>query len=719
MECASRATNFWTYQTGQEIVYQEHLAKNLTDKYATLNTQMNEIFRRLRNFDISNNGKANGKKGRTAGSTTAAALPPPPSYLSLDGFHTPLTKPERSNDAGAKLTHREDLVAGPTTSAGHNRRSQMEQSLISFFEARRRFDYLPYRMPESGFSKGGVRQNGRRGKPLQSWFLNIILFGRACLEEKVGEYLSNHKMYLQDPRGCETVMTSSFDSTLGNLETARLEARPNLLAQLMEDDISLPETEAPDIVKPKLFSHQKQALTFMLPREKGWELEAGRDIWSRQKHSLGSYINNVNGYSTDEAPLDFRGGLLADDMGLGKTLSMISLISANQANIPAALNSMVSAAVKATLLIMPPELIQTWAKQLDLAITISRTKAVVQLPSRIDKIHRLNFSPAEQEKYDTANTQSRVLLEEAISSGNQGGKTFNALWLLNILRLICNHGLLAQSTVESKISQTLRSMGGWSPGEASDSFYSNVLGGSANCLNCGANLLADLLEGSAKADFEPYRQTRPCGQMIYERCKSQTEDDRAGHSPWDLLVESGENSAPATPSADCDLAFTINDMSTKIKALVVFSYWANTLDLVQLMLNDRGISYCRTDGKTSLPKRNEALRAFQSNDSVRVILVSITCGGASLDLTAGSQVYLIEPHWNPMIEEQALCQVHRVGQTCDITTTRYLMRDSFEEQIVDIQKRKKKLAQVMSAEGPLSDAGISLGTLQYLKSVLG
>jgi hypothetical protein len=67
-----------------------------------------------------------------------------------------------------------------------------------------------------------------------------------------------------------------------------------------------------------------------------------------------SYINNVSGYSTGEAPLDFRGGLLADDMGLGKTLSMISLIAANQANLPTAPNSMASTVVKTTLLIVPP-----------------------------------------------------------------------------------------------------------------------------------------------------------------------------------------------------------------------------------------------------------------------------------------------------------------------------------------------------------------------------
>ncbi len=119
--------------------------------------------------------------------------------------------------------------------------------------------------------EGSTRQNGRlRGKPSRSWFLNIIIFGTEGLEKKVGEYLSKRKMYLQDPLGCErcvpyrnphvfppdsgeTVMTDSFDSAPGNLEIERLEAGPDLLAQLMEDDIPLPETEAPDIVNTPLY----------------------------------------------------------------------------------------------------------------------------------------------------------------------------------------------------------------------------------------------------------------------------------------------------------------------------------------------------------------------------------------------------------------------------------------------------------------------------------
>ncbi|PMD44628.1 hypothetical protein L207DRAFT_421525 [Hyaloscypha variabilis F] len=116
-----------------------------------------------------------------------------------------------------------------------------------------------------------------------------------------------------------------------------------------------------------------------------------------------------------------------------------------------------------------------------------------------------------------------------------------------------------------------------------------------------------------------------------------------------------------------------------ISPSAVFSFWTSTLDLVQRILDVNDITYTRIDGKTSLVKRAECMRLFQTDDTVRVILVSITCSGAGLDLTAASRAYLLEAHWNPMIEEQALCRVHRVGQQREVTTIRYLMRGSFEE----------------------------------------
>jgi SWI/SNF-related matrix-associated actin-dependent regulator of chromatin subfamily A3 len=211
-------------------------------------------------------------------------------------------------------------------------------------------------------------------------------------------------------------------------------------------------------------------------------------------------------------------------------------------------------------------------KTLVRAITISRTKAVVQLPPRVDQVHHLNFTSAERERYELAKTQSRVLLDEAISSGNQGGKTFNALWLLNNLRLICNHGLLARSTFENKAAQTRQALlGGWTPGEASDPFYGNILGGGASCLNCGVNLLEEILEGPESSGLEwTRRQVTPCEQMVCAQCNLQTSDGKNGQSPrysQDLL-DSSDTSTPASSTMDLDVASTINSMSTKIKALV-------------------------------------------------------------------------------------------------------------------------------------------------------
>jgi SWI/SNF-related matrix-associated actin-dependent regulator of chromatin subfamily A3 len=212
-------------------------------------------------------------------------------------------------------------------------------------------------------------------------------------------------------------------------------------------------------------------------------------------------------------------------------------------------------------------------KTLVRAITISRTKAVVELPPRVDEIHHLSFTPAERERYEAAKTQSRSLLEDAISSGNQGYKTFNALWLLNILRLICNHGLLAQSTLEKKISQSPQgSLAVWSPG--SDSFYGNVLGGAVSCSNCGANLLEDILEGSVSSGAQNELQIAASEQIICERCRFQPSDDRIGRLRLNNmdLPESAESSSPSTPIVDGDVALTIEFMSTKIKALVADLY---------------------------------------------------------------------------------------------------------------------------------------------------
>jgi SWI/SNF-related matrix-associated actin-dependent regulator of chromatin subfamily A3 len=78
----------------------------------------------------------------------------------------------------------------------------------------------------------------------------------------------------------------------------------------------------------------------------------------------------------------------------------------------------------------------------------------------------------------------------------------------------------------------------------------------------------------------------------------------------------------------------------------------------------------------------------------------------------------MEPQWNPMMEEQALCRVHRMGQTKEVTTIRYRIKNSFEEKVVTIQERKKDLAALTFSNEKISEADVGAARLQYLQGAL-
>lgn len=152
---------------------------------------------------------------------------------------------------------------------------------------------------------------------------------------------------------------------------------------------------------------------------------------------------------------------------------------------------------------------------------------------------------------------------------------------------------------------------------------------------------------------------------------------------------------------------------------VVFSGWTSHLDLIQRALSDVGISYCRLDGKMSRLARTQAMDTFRDNPDVHIILVSIMAGGLGLNLTAGNHVYVMEPQYNPAAEAQAVDRVHRLGQKRPVRTVRYIMRNSFEEHMLEIQNKKIELANLSMNR---SDRAISSGEaarqrLQELRSL--
>ena len=112
---------------------------------------------------------------------------------------------------------------------------------------------------------------------------------------------------------------------------------------------------------------------------------------------------------------------------------------------------------------------------------------------------------------------------------------------------------------------------------------------------------------------------------------------------------------------------------------VVLSFWTTTLNMVQYALDQAQIRYVRIDGTVTPAKREAAMQDLRDIDAVRVLLITVSCGGVGLDLTAASRVHLLEPQWNPAIEDQALARVHRMGQQRPVVAIRYMMKDSIEE----------------------------------------
>ncbi|KAG0203313.1 hypothetical protein BGX28_004370 [Mortierella sp. GBA30] len=131
---------------------------------------------------------------------------------------------------------------------------------------------------------------------------------------------------------------------------------------------------------------------------------------------------------------------------------------------------------------------------------------------------------------------------------------------------------------------------------------------------------------------------------------------------------------------------------------VVFSQWTSMLDLIEDGLRENNIKFTRLDGTMQRNDRTSALTDFKDKADVSVILISLKAGGVGLNLTSAQRVYLMDPHWNPAVESQAVDRIHRLGQTKPVDVVRFIIKDSIEENILELQKRKAELSDMTFSE---------------------
>ncbi len=151
------------------------------------------------------------------------------------------------------------------------------------------------------------------------------------------------------------------------------------------------------------------------------------------------------------------------------------------------------------------------------------------------------------------------------------------------------------------------------------------------------------------------------------------------------------------------------------KALV-FSQFLGMLALIRERLEKLGIKYEYFDGSTSAPDREKAIQSFQNNEEVRVFLISLKAGGVGLNLTAADYVYIVDPWWNPAVEQQAIDRTHRIGQTKNIFAYRMICKDSIEDKILQLQEKKRALARDIIADDASFVKTLTREDVEYLFS---
>ena len=147
------------------------------------------------------------------------------------------------------------------------------------------------------------------------------------------------------------------------------------------------------------------------------------------------------------------------------------------------------------------------------------------------------------------------------------------------------------------------------------------------------------------------------------------------------------------------------------KALV-FSQFTSFLAFVRRELDERGVAYEYLDGQTR--DRERRVARFQQDAECPLFLVSLKAGGLGLNLTAADYVFLLDPWWNPAVEAQAIDRAHRIGQERPVFAYRLIAADTVEERIIELQARKRQLADAIISADNSGLAGLTREDLELL-----
>lgn len=135
----------------------------------------------------------------------------------------------------------------------------------------------------------------------------------------------------------------------------------------------------------------------------------------------------------------------------------------------------------------------------------------------------------------------------------------------------------------------------------------------------------------------------------------------------------------------------IEDAIAAGQRILVFSQFTSLLKLLREALDARFQRYLYLDGTTPTPQRTAAVEAWQREES-ELFLLSLKAGGTGLNLTGSDYVLLLDPWWNPAVEDQASDRAHRIGQQKPVSVVRFVCEQTVEESVLELHSRKRATA---------------------------
>ncbi|GAB3931274.1 DEAD/DEAH box helicase [Mucilaginibacter myungsuensis] len=419
------------------------------------------------------------------------------------------------------------------------------------------------------------------------------------------------------------------------------------------------------------------------------------------------------------------GGCLADDMGLGKTVQTLALLQKNKEDTEAAGGKSTS------LLIMPTSLIYNWINE--------AKKFAPQLRMMVHTGAFRYKDPGVFGNYDVVVTTygiSRidielfksfffdyVILDESQNIKNPSSKSYQAVkQLKSRFKLI-----LSGTPVENSVNDLWTQMSFINPGLlGSQQFFMNEFvtpiekkKDEEKARKLQAIIKPFVLrrtkeqvatELPPKTEHLFYSQMSEEQSAVYEEVKSEyrnellksLEDGTFAQTQMQVLqgliklrqIANHPSMIDEQYEGDSgkfeDVVHTLSNVLDGGHKVLIFSQFVKQLQIYRRYFEDKHIPYSYLDGSTQ--NRGEIVKQFQEDQKTKVFLISIKAGGVGLNLTEADYVFILDPWWNPAVEQQAIDRTHRIGQTKNVFIYKFITKDSVEEKILALQQRKLSVA---------------------------